>query len=182
VNRLFTAAMLAGLAISVPASNASAQAINPFEIGGAVGAAVPTGDLGDIADMGYNATFMVGYNPVFLPVGLRFDAAYNEFGRSDVDDAKINIPSFTANAIFKLPTGGFTPYVIGGAGLYRPGGAVPGQDGTQNRFGWNAGGGISMPLSGFKVFVEARFNNVSGDDDAGITDYSFIPVTFGLVF
>jgi len=179
VNRLLIASVLAGLAISAPAREASAQDFNPFEIGGALGAAVPIGDLGDIADMGYNATFMVGYNPTFLPVGIRFDAAYNEFGLKDIDDANINIPSFTANAIFKLPTGGFTPYVIGGVGLYRPGGDIFVGD-TENKFGWNAGGGISMPLSGFKVFVEARFNNVPGED--GGEDLNFIPITFGLIF
>jgi opacity protein-like surface antigen len=180
VNRFFIASMVAGLAISAPASDASAQDFNPFEIGGAIGAAVPVGDLGDGAEMGYNATFMVGYNPVFLPVGLRFDAAYNEFGIKNVDDANVNIPSFTANAIFKLPTGGFTPYVIGGAGLYRPGGEFGGLTASENKFGWNVGGGISMPLSGFKVFVEARYNNVSLGDDAG--DWSFVPITFGLIF
>ena len=116
---------------------------------------------------------------MFLPVGLRFDAAYNEFGISDTD-GNVNIPSFTANAIFKLPTGGFTPYVIGGAGLYRVGAELFGQTESENRFGWNIGGGISMPLSGFKVFVEARYNNVSGDD--GSTDLSFVPIVFGASF
>ena len=179
MNRLFTAAMLAGLAISVPATSASAQNVNPFEIGGAIGAAVPIGDLGDFTDMGYNATFMVGYNPVFLPVGLRFDAAYNEFGITDTD-GNVNIPSFTANAIFKLPTGGFTPYVIGGAGLYRPGAELFGTAESENKFGWNVGGGISMPLSGFKVFVEARYNNVQLGNGDG--DVSFVPIVFGATF
>lgn len=169
--------MLAGLAISLPAKDASAQDFNPFEIGGAIGAAVPLGDLDDIADMGYNATFIVGYNPAFLPVGIRFDAAYNEFGR-ELTDGNFDIPSFTANAIFKLPTGGFTPYVIGGAGLYRlPGGLSIDPD-TENKFGWNVGGGISMPLSGFKVFVEARYNTVSADNRT----WSFVPITFGAIF
>jgi len=171
--------MLAGLAISAPPKEASAQNMNPFEIGGAIGAAVPIGDLGDVTDMGYNATFMLGYNPVFLPVGLRFDAAYNEFGITGTD-ANINIPSFTANAIFKLPTGGFTPYVIGGAGLYRVDTNLFGQTDAENRFGFNVGGGISMPLSGFKVFVEARYNNVSGSN--GSTDLSFVPIVFGASF
>ncbi|HEU4748885.1 MAG TPA: outer membrane beta-barrel protein [Gemmatimonadaceae bacterium] len=171
--------MLAGLALAAPAKDMSAQDVNPFEIGGAIGAAVPVGDLGDVTDLGYNATFMLGYNPVFLPVGLRFDAAYNEFGISDTD-GNVNIPSFTANAIFKLPTGGFTPYVVGGAGLYRVSAQLFGATESENRFGWNIGGGISMPLSGFKVFVEARYNNVSGE--GGSTDLSFVPIVFGASF
>ena len=182
MNRLLIASVLAGLAITAPAREASAQDFNPFEIGGAIGAAVPLGDLDDVVDMGYNATFVVGYNPTFLPVGLRFDAAYNEFGIDDEFgvDGNINIPSFTANAIFKLPTGGFTPYLIGGAGLYRPGGEVAGFSDSENKFGWNAGGGISMPLSGFKVFVEARFNQVRGSD--GEANVNFVPIVFGAIF
>lgn len=172
--------MLAGLAISVPAQNASAQDMNPFEIGGALGAAIPVGDLGDAADVGYNATFFVGYSPTYLPVGLRFDAAYNEFGLEGVD-GNVNIPSFTANAIFKLPSASFTPYLIGGAGLYRVGGELFGQTAnSENRFGWNAGGGISMPLSGFKVFVEARYNSALGKN--GDPALNFIPIVFGASF
>jgi opacity protein-like surface antigen len=170
------------IALAASSGSAKAQDFNPFEIGGAIGAAIPTGELGDVTDMGYNATFFVGYNPVFLPVGLRFEAAYNEFGLSDDQgvDGNINIPSFTANAIFKLPTGGFTPYVIGGAGLYRLGADLPGFSDSESRFGWNLGGGISMPLSGFKVFVESRFNQVMGED--GDPNLTFIPIVFGASF
>jgi len=168
--------------MTAPAAVASAQG-SPFEIGGAAGIAIPTGDLGEFTDMGYNATFIVGYNPVYLPMGLRFDAAYNEFGFSDFDgedvDGNINVASFTANAVFKLPTGGFTPYVIGGAGLYRIGGELFGESGdSENKFGFNVGGGISMPLSGFKVFIEARYNHVAMDGG----NVTYVPIVFGASF
>jgi opacity protein-like surface antigen len=179
VKRLIIATFLGAAALTTPVASSSAQDFNPFEIGGAIGAAVPVGDLGDFTDVGYNATFMIGYNPVFLPVGLRFDAAYNEFGLEGTD-GNVNISSFTGNAILKLPTGGFTPYVIGGAGLYRVGAELFGQTDAENRFGWNAGGGISMPLSGFKVFVEARFNQVRGED--GGPNLNFVPIVFGAIF
>jgi opacity protein-like surface antigen len=170
------------IALAASSGSAKAQDFNPFEIGGAIGAAVPVGDLADVADMGYNATFILGYNPVFLPVGLRFEAAYNEFGIDEEFgvDGNINIPSFTANAIFKLPTGGFTPYLIGGGGLYRVGADLPGFGDSENRFGWNLGGGISMPLSGFKVFVEARYNSALGED--GDPAMNFVPIVFGASF
>jgi len=177
VKRLIISTLLAGIAMTAPAATASAQDFNPFEIGGAAGLAIPLEELDDFTDMGYNATFFVGYNPRFLPVGIRFDAAYNEFGLSDFDDGNVNVASFTGNAIFKLPTGGFTPYVIGGAGLYRVG--ETGFD-SESRFGFNIGGGISMPLSGFKVFVEARYNHVGGED--GAPGASFVPIVFGASF
>jgi opacity protein-like surface antigen len=179
VKHLILSTLVGVIALAAPSASANAQDFNPFEIGGAIGAAIPVGDLGDATDVGYNATFMIGYNPVFLPVGLRFDAAYNEFGIEGTD-GNVNIPSFTANVIFKLPTGGFTPYVIGGAGLYRVGADLFGQTEADNRFGWNAGGGISMPLSGFKVFVEARFNQARGED--GGPNLNFVPIVFGAIF
>lgn len=181
VNRFILSTLAGAIALSAPAATASAQ--SSFEIGGGLGAAVPLGELADVTNMGYNATVFVGFNPVFLPVGLRFEAAYNEFG-IDEDfgvDGNVNIPSFTANAIFKLPTGGFTPYLIGGAGLYRLGGEVFGTTAdSENRFGWNVGGGISMPLSGFKVFLEARYNSALGKD--GDPALNFVPIVFGASF
>ena len=164
--------------MTTTAATASAQ--NPFEIGGAAGVAIPMGDLGDFTDMGFNATFLVGYNPAYLPIGIRFDAAYNEFGFSDNVDGNINVASFTANGVFKLPTGGFTPYLIGGGGLYRVDADSPflGSTNAENKFGFNVGGGISMPLSGFKVFVEARYNRVSMDGG----NLSYLPIVFGASF
>lgn len=176
MKRLIISTLVGVLALAAPSGSAKAQDFNPFEIGGAIGAAVPVGDFGDEADIGYNATFILGYKPAFSPLGFRFDAAYNEFGSEVFDDAKFEIPSFTANVVFELPTGGFTPYLIGGGGLYRVGGDLVGD--TENKFGFNAGAGISMPLSGFKVFVEARYNHV--DDDFG--NITFIPITFGAIF
>jgi opacity protein-like surface antigen len=162
--------------LAAPSATAGAQDFNPFEIGGAIGAAIPVGDLDDAANVGYNATFILGYKPTFSPLGFRFDAAYNQFGLEAGGD--VDIPSFTANAVFELPTGGFTPYVIGGAGLYRVDEffVFPGE--SQNKFGWNAGAGISMPLSGFRVFVEARYNQVNLDGP----DATFVPITFGAIF
>ncbi len=178
MNRLFIASIVAGLAISASARDAGAQDFNPFEIGGALGAAVPVGDLGDVADLGYNATFILGYKPQFSPLGFRFDAAYNEFAITGSSGGKIDIPSFTANAVFDLPTGGFSPYLIGGGGLYRLGSNIFVAGETQNKFGFNVGGGISMRLSGFKVFVEARYNHVSADGGT----VSFVPITVGAIF
>lgn len=173
VKRLIISTFLAGIAMTATAATASAQ--NPFEIGAAAGAAMPLSDLDDIADVGYNVAFFVGYKPAMLPIGLRFEAAYNAFG-TDFDE-DLEVVGFTANGIFSLPTGGFTPYVIGGAGLYRVDEFFVAPNDSRNKFGFNIGGGISMPLSGFKVFVEARFNSVSLDPNA-----TFIPIVFGASF
>ncbi len=178
MNRLIIATTLAGLAIAVPSKDASAQGYNPFQIGGAVGAAIPIGDLGNTANTGYNVTLALGYKPAASPLGFRFDAAYNEFG-FEGGGGNFNIPSFTANLVYDLPSGGFSPYLIGGAGLYRPSASATGfGSASENRFGFNAGGGVKMPLSGFHVFAEARYNYVSADGG----NLSFIPITIGLMF
>ncbi|MGH9422739.1 MAG: hypothetical protein ACRD3J_22390, partial [Thermoanaerobaculia bacterium] len=59
------------------------------------------------------------------------------------------------------------------------GGTVNGLgSGSTNHFGWNLGGGISMPLSGFDTFIEARYNQVQGDGGS----LKYIPITFGVMF
>jgi opacity protein-like surface antigen len=74
----------------------------------------------------------------------------------------------------------FSPYAIGGAGLYRPNSDFAGGGSTQseNHFGWNVGGGVKIPLSGFKTFIEARYNRVNINGGS----LSFVPLTFGVMF
>lgn len=175
MKRFIISTLVGAIALTAPAA-ASAQSSNPFEIGGALGASLPVGDFADGTDMGFNVAFILGYKPTFSPVGFRAEAGYNQFGITDFDES-LNITTVTANAVFELPTGGFTPYLIGGAGLYRLGSSIDGID-AQNEFGFNVGGGISMPLSGFKVFVEARYNRVSTDGGS----FGFVPIVFGAIF
>ena len=68
---------------------------------------------------GYNVTLAVGYKPMLSPIGVRVEAAYNEFGAEDGFE-KLNVPAFTGNLVYALPGVSFSPYIIGGAGLYTP--------------------------------------------------------------
>jgi hypothetical protein len=181
VNRFILSTLVAaGIAAVAPAARAQSLS-NPFQIGGAAGIAFPTSDLGTTANTGFNVTLAVGYNPAAAPVGLRFEAAYNEFG-SQFGGGNRNIAAFTANAVFALPASGFTPYVIGGAGLYRPSPSASGNAATENDFGFNIGGGVKLPLStSFETFVEARYNRVSVSGGNG-GSLSFIPVTVGIMW
>jgi opacity protein-like surface antigen len=171
----------AGIAAVAPTARAQSSS-NPFQIGGAAGIAFPTSDLGTFTNTGFNVTLAVGYNPAAAPVGLRFEGAYNEFG-NQVGGGNINIAAFTANAVFALPASGFTPYVIGGAGLYRPGASSAfGNTTSENDFGFNVGGGVKLPLStSFETFVEARYHRVSLSGGNG-GSMSFIPVTVGIMW
>jgi opacity protein-like surface antigen len=164
------------VAAAVPAS---AQGYNPFQIGAAGGIAFPTSDLGNTTNTGYDIAVMAGYQPQFTPIGVRAEAAYNQFG-SKLFNGNVNIPSFTGNLVFGMPMGTLSPYAIGGAGLYRTNVDVTGSGSAgENHFGFNIGGGIKIPLSSsFETFVEARYNRVTVNNGS----LSFIPVTVGVMF
>jgi opacity protein-like surface antigen len=177
VNRILLSGVAALVAVAAATSNANAQlSSNPFQIGGAAGIAFPMGDLSDIVNTGYNVTLAVGYKPMLTPIGVRVEAAYNEFG-GQAGASSLNIPAFTGNLVYALPGVSFSPYIIGGAGLYTPN-IGPGND-RENHFGFNIGGGIKIPLSSsFETFVEARYNKVSVNN----VNVSFIPVTVGIMW
>ena len=170
-------ALAGAVAMTAAAPTAGAQfSSNPFQIGASAGVAIPAGDLGDAANLGYNVTLAVGYKPMLTPIGVRVEAAYNEFGAEDGFE-KLNVPAFTGNLVYSLPGVSFSPYIIGGAGLYTPNIALDG--GRENKFGFNVGGGIKLPISSsFETFVEARYHKVSVDNG----NFSFVPVTFGIMW
>lgn len=180
MNRVILPAFAAVIALSAASASAGAQfSSNPFQIGASAGIAFPTSDLGEIANTGYNVTVALGYKPALTPIGVRLEAAYNQFGLKDVD-GNVNIPAFTGNLVYSLPSVSFSPYVIGGAGLYRTNVDIDGGGSAgENRFGFNVGGGIKIPLSSsFETFVEARYNRVTVDNG----NMSFIPISVGIMW
>jgi len=72
---------LAGMALVALPFEARAQ--NPVQLGIAGGLALPTSDLSDIADMGFNGTVTVGMTPALIPLGIRIDGAINQFAIKD---------------------------------------------------------------------------------------------------
>jgi len=136
-------------------------------------------DLKTSTDIGYNATLAMAINLPFIPVGLRVDGAYNQFGQKAGAPAKLHVMSATGNVVWRLPSIGISPYLIGGAGLYSSAATVSGAASqTDNHLGWNAGAGINLPLSVFHAFVEARYNRINTSTGS----MQFVPVTLGLMF
>jgi opacity protein-like surface antigen len=153
----------------------------PVEFGIAAGAALPMSDLSDATNTGFNVTGTVGFHPQMIPLGIRLDVAYNRFGIKNNSvgiTGDFHFTSVTGNLVYSIPSETVSPYLIGGAGLYNVGGNINGGTGSSNKFGWNLGGGIKMPLSGFDTFLEARYNQVQ---DNGVS-WKFIPITFGVMF
>ena len=175
---LFLAIAAIALVAAPRVSHAQLGVLKPFSLGIAGGAAQPMSDLKTSTDIGYNGTVAMAINLPFIPVGLRVDGAYNAFGQKAGVPAKLHTISATGNVVWRLPSVGISPYLIGGAGLYMVTADVSGASQTDNHLGWNAGAGINLPLSVFKAFVEARYNSYS--TDAG--SVKFVPVTVGIMF
>ena len=176
------AAALVGITLVSSSSESRAQVstvAKPVQFGIAAGAALPTSDLSNIASTGFNVTGTVGIAPALIPLGIRIDGAYNRFSLKNGVSGDVHFTSLTGNLVYKIPSEAVAPYLIGGAGWYNSGGTVTGLGGgSSNHFGWNAGGGISMPLSGFDTFLEARYNQVQGSGGS----LKYIPITFGVMF
>ncbi|MGI9089940.1 MAG: outer membrane protein, partial [Gemmatimonadaceae bacterium] len=129
--------------------------------------------------------------------GLRLDAAYNSFdvksellSDAGVDNASGNVRvlGFTGNLVFPIPLQAVMvrPYLIGGIGLYnvrasatiRDQGNSTSDSMSENKFGFNLGGGVSIPLSGFNTFIEARYHRVNMQDGS----FAYVPITVGVMF
>lgn len=175
------AAMLAAT-VSFAGAQGITTPFKPFSLGVSAGASIPTGDLSNNVNTGYNITGHVGVAVPALPISFRGDVGYNNWGaKAKTSSYNDHAWGFTANALVDLPVAVVVhPYVIGGIGGYRFGrsaGDVTVNDNT-TRFGYNLGGGINLPLSGFSTFVEARYNHANRD----IGSSSFVPITFGVMF
>lgn len=178
MKRILGAVTALSFALVASASSADAQDVGStrsVNFGIAAGASFPTGTLGDAFDTGFNVMGTLGFQPAAMPVGLRFDAAYNSFGsKGNFDDAKII--SGTANAVLTTSNmGGVKPYVLGGVGLYN---ADFGPGDSQTKFGLNGGAGIEFALSGFNTYLEARYHSVFTENDHA----NYIPLVFGIKF
>ena len=156
-------------------SHAQLGLVKPFSLGIAGGAAQPMSDLSNTSNMGFNATAAAEIKLPLLPVALRVDGAYNQFGQKN-GGAKLHIINATGNVVWRLPIPGTAPYLIGGAGLYIPTVEAPGLASvSENHFGWNAGAGLKLP---YHTFAEARYNRVSVNGGS----MQFVPVTLGIMF
>jgi opacity protein-like surface antigen len=112
-----------------------------------------------------------------MPVGLRFDGAFDRMAIEDFD-ANWSIWSITANAV--LAPAISPVYFIGGLGFYGVDITGEGIDADgDTKLGFNLGAGLQLPLTGFSTFIEARYNRVNLDNDATV---QYIPIVFGIRF
>ena len=143
----------------------------------AAGLSLPTGDLSNAVQSGYNVGLGLEIQPPLAPVGFRAEGAWNQFGGKS-GGPNWRILSGTANLVYSLmgtPLGG--PYLIGGLGVYNNHVDLAGSS-DETKVGFNAGGGFRFGLSGFSAFAEARYHY----QKIGNGTASYIPITFGVTF
>jgi len=164
---------VAANAQTTTATNTSS--VRPFTIGIKAGASIPVGDLSDVAKTGFIVGGQLGFKPAMLPVWLRADVDYNNMSAKGTGAGHLNVWGFTGNVGYDLPvSGAIKPYGIAGLGAFRSSASNGG--GSSTDFGFQVGGGVKMPLSGFNTFIEARYTRVSTDNGSS----QFVPVYFGV--
>lgn len=173
--RLIPTAALVLAAMTVGANEVHAQ----MSVSIAAGAALPMGDASDALSMGYNATVGLGIKPPLAPLGVRVEGMFNSF---DYKSNTIGLETFrvmalTANATLSGPA--MPAYLIGGLGMYNSKATANiGSSNAESDFGFNIGGGVNIPLTGFGTYIEARYHHVPASGGA----FKFVPITVGIKF
>jgi hypothetical protein len=166
------------LILAVP-NAARAQGATTVTFNGFAGLSLAAGSFGERNDAGYSLGAGVGARQGLSPLAFRAEGMYNEYSQKFAG-SKAHSTSLTGNAIYELLTdskSGFVPYAIGGIGYYSSREPDPFFNvATESNVGWNLGGGVRFPLSGFSVYAEARYHSVS---NAGM---QFAPIVFGVTF
>jgi len=141
------------------------------------GLALPTGSFGDINDAGYTLAAGLGMGAPAMPLRFRAEVMFDEFNHKSPISGTSRAAGVTGNAIYDFsvaPGGPLTPYAIGGIGFYST--RVANGASSDTNLGWNLGGGLRIPLSGFSTYVEARYHSVSS------VSVAFLPIVFGISF
>ena len=185
---------LAALVSIVSASVAQAQVSNPLKFTVFAGAALPTGDLKDGADIGYTLGAAMDYHVPVSTIGFRGEGSYTSFGAKDTggaDDADLSDLGLNANLVFWLPNPGspVKAYLTGGPSYSRTKVSVSSgsldASVTDNNWGFNVGGGLDFPLGALSTRLDVRYKRISSDNFFGSGEsgtVQYIPITFGLTF
>jgi hypothetical protein len=153
-----------------------------YAVGLGGGAAIPVGKLSDSQRTGYNAIAALAIGVAELPLGVRFDAIYNNMrNKSDITGSTdLRVMGVLGNLIFAFPGTNAKAYIIAGGGLYNSKADISGAK-SQNDIGFNAGIGATFRFGPFASFLESRYHSISRKEDKGGV-FQFVPITFGLLF
>jgi hypothetical protein len=126
--------------------------------GGTLGIAVPAGRLGDEHAAGYHLGGLVEWAVPNQAYALRAEAAFQRFalksGRTAGDD--VSLFSIGPTILYQVQQTPAQTYLLGGIAIYNA-------TGEGARPGFNLGGGIGFPLSGFSAIGEIRLHVMLAD-------------------
>ena len=204
MNRFFRAVatlLAAGIPVAVHAQTPATPA-SPVTLTLMGGAAMPMGDLDDIADMGFTLGAGAEFGVSALPFGMRAELGYTRFGEFRVTTpdgtlaARSSNLAVTLNAVFgpTVPAAQIRPYFIAGVGFYNAtidasasgsGFDISGSE-SKGGVGLNGGAGVRFQFVGFSSFLEARYHHMfKGMPDTESEDESwksagYLPIVFGI--
>jgi opacity protein-like surface antigen len=184
-----SASVVAILALAGGAATASvaAQQLPHATAGIAAGitsprAAYHSDNLGEGFNNGWQGMVFLEFRDSKRPLGVRVDVVIGENPANDAYNADLGATAkmrwfggdldliYHIGRSFK----GVSPYVLAGGGSYRitlssKSAGIADADQSENKFGWNAGAGVTLPLSMASVFVEARYFSISNINNAFIS-------------
>lgn len=169
--------ILAFVALALPSRSVVAQApvqtmpVPIIGIGG--GISIPAGGIAKNRQPGFNLDAMAEFRTPSEPLGLRGEVLYQYFGKDQnaVAASDANTVGFLVNVVYHAPKSQVRPYLIGGMGLYH----ISDQG---NSAGFNAGAGLTIPLTGMGAYAEVRMHFALAQGPSFLT----IPITFGISF
>lgn len=160
-----------------------AQSRSGIELSIGAGAALPSGTLNDVNDLGWQGQFAASYTFAEKPVGLQLDGNYARFASGTTLDLRNEMIYGTVNGVyrFRLNNTVLEPYAIAGGGVYHNDAAGADAVGihSRTRAGVNGGLGLTFRLSEMKLFFESRYHDVFSGL-AGGTDARFVNLTLGV--
>jgi len=165
---------IASAQVSVPEDARPAQSTQYYpQYGLSAGISIPAGRLGDDHAAGYAIGGLVEFAVNNQPYALRAEAMFQRFalkgGRTLGND--VNYFSAGPTVVYKLNQTPTETFLTGGIAIYHAT-----DEGT--RPGFNFGGGVGFPLSGFSAIAEARMHVMLADGKALLA----LPLSIGVRF
>lgn len=166
------------LACVAATATAAAQQLPSARIGIGAGVTSPRNayhadELGEGFNTGWLGVVFLEFREPRRPIGVRVDVVIGENPANDAYNAAVSATAktrlFGANVdllySFGRPTGGMRIYVLAGGGAFRntlsaKSGGVAVEDLSENKWGWNAGAGITYPSGPGALFLEARYFSI----------------------
>lgn len=179
MHRLIRTSLAAASLLVATAASSQAQ-MTESRFGAKAGIALPMGDFGDVAGLGFHLGGQLSL-PLQGKLGLRVDLDYGRYGGEDGTGLdNVSLLGGVANLVYRMETGSeLKPYLLGGIGLYNSkfegvGGGLT----DETDLALNIGIGYDFRFGSSDLFTELRFLSVQTDGSS----LNALPIVIGLRF